>query len=300
MTLLELQRRMANDVRRPLTADFDMQPTTEDGDSLAERAASYIKPNDRLSSFERLEIYNRQYWFRVIGAVSEDYPALRALLGEKRFDALVLAYLRDNPSSSWTLRDLGKRLPEWLRAHPEMAGRRHPLAVDVATLEWAYIDAFDGLRRPPLGSDDLQAIGPESRLTLQPHLQLLQLRYPVDELVLAVRRDAPETEVVSNAVAQRGETTHDEAGHNETARARLPAMKRATVHLAVHRYDDVVYYRRMDREAYRLLSALRDGATLAEALTAAFKGSRLSAAAQAETIQNTFAYAAELGWFCRA
>ena len=115
----------------------------------------------------------------------------------------------------------------------------------------------------------------------------------MDELVLAVRRDAPETEVVSNAVAQRSEAFHDET-------ARLPAMKSATVHLAVHRYDDVVYYRRMEREAYRLLSALRDGATLGEALTVAFRRSRLSAAAQAETIQNTFAHAAELGWICRA
>ena len=29
-------------------------------------ASEFIKPNDRLSSFERLEIYNRQYWFRLL------------------------------------------------------------------------------------------------------------------------------------------------------------------------------------------------------------------------------------------
>ncbi len=28
----------------------------------------FIKPNDRLTSFERLEIYNRHYWFRVLSA----------------------------------------------------------------------------------------------------------------------------------------------------------------------------------------------------------------------------------------
>ena len=77
MTLLELQRRMEEDVRRPLTADFEMRKTSDDGSSVGVIAASYISPNDRLSSFERLEIYNRQYWFRLISAVSEDYPTPR-------------------------------------------------------------------------------------------------------------------------------------------------------------------------------------------------------------------------------
>ncbi len=114
MNLLELQRRMAEDVRRPLTPEYQMQRVTEDGTSTEVLAASYITPNPRLSSFERLEIYNRQYWFRLIGAVSEDFPALNAVLGAKRFDALILAYLKDNPSTSWTLRDLGVKLTAFL------------------------------------------------------------------------------------------------------------------------------------------------------------------------------------------
>jgi len=60
---------MAEDVMRPLTPDFQMQTATSDGVSTQELANRYIKPNDYLSSFDRLEIYNRQYWFRVIGAV---------------------------------------------------------------------------------------------------------------------------------------------------------------------------------------------------------------------------------------
>src|ERR1700734_1780109 len=127
MNLLELQRRMAEDVRRPLTADFGMQQETEEGLSISQLAEGYVKPNDRLTSFERLEIYNRQYWFRVITAVSEDYPALGAVLGPKRFDALVLAYLKETPSTSFTLRNLGGRLPAWLIDHPEFAPTRHRL-----------------------------------------------------------------------------------------------------------------------------------------------------------------------------
>src|SRR5271156_4239993 len=114
MNLLELQRRMSQDVMRPLTPDFEMQAVTENGLQTTEIALRYIKPNDRLTSFERLEIYNRQYWFRVIAAVSEDFPALGAVIGSKRFDSLVLSYLKENSSTSFTLRNLGARLPRWL------------------------------------------------------------------------------------------------------------------------------------------------------------------------------------------
>src|SRR5579864_11144 len=120
---------MAEDVMRPLTSDFQMQPLTTQGNSTQEPAESYIKPNELLSSFERLEIYNRQYWFRVIAAVAEDFPALNVVLGQERFDSLVLAYLRENPSTSFSLRDLGARLPSWLASYPELSGAQHALAV---------------------------------------------------------------------------------------------------------------------------------------------------------------------------
>jgi Putative DNA-binding domain len=90
VNLLELQRRMSEDVMRPLTSDFQMQPVATDGRSTRELADSYIKPNELLSSFDRLEIYNRQYWFRVIGAVAEDFPALNSPVGEKIFVVCIL------------------------------------------------------------------------------------------------------------------------------------------------------------------------------------------------------------------
>jgi Putative DNA-binding domain len=225
MTLLELQRRMAEDVRRPLTADYEMRQTTDDGASVEAIAVSYISANDRLSSFERLEIYNRQYWFRLISAVSEDFPTLNALLGSRRFGLLILAYLNKNPSTSWTLRDLGAKLPGFLASHPELTGRRYFLAVDVAQLEWAYVDAFDRKHRVPLTTEEAQAIRPESRLSLQPHLQLLELSYPVDSLVLAVKKCAPEAEIVSGAASRRESQT----------RLKLPTMRQERVWLAVYR-----------------------------------------------------------------
>jgi hypothetical protein len=289
MTLLELQRRMSEDVRRPLTANFEMQSEAEDRRSMKEIAEGYIKPNDRLTAFERLEIYNRQYWFRLISALSEDFPALGAVLGSKKFDALVLAYLRDNPSISFSLRDLGANLPLWLKDHPEFALRRHALLLDVARLEWAYVECFDRAALALLNQDDFRDLHADAKLSLQPHVQLLDLQYPVDELVLAVHKETPPSEVMSNAVSE----------HKRRSMPRLPAMRRSAVYLAVHRFENSVYYRRIDREAFLLLSALQQQSTLGEAIETAFADSKFSAEQQLEKIQQYFAHAAELGWFCR-
>jgi len=288
MNLLELQRRMSHDVMRPPTPDFAMQAMNEQGLPSDEIAASYIKPNSLLTSFERLEIYNRQYWFRVIDAVSEDFPALRAVLGGERFDSLVLAYLRENPSTSFTLRNLGARLPAWLASYPELGGPQHALAVDVARLEWAYIEAFDGASLMPLGREDFAALGRDSTLRLQPHLQLLDLQYPVDDVVLAVHKVTPAIDIVSNAVSER----------RQSSEVTLPEVSRSNVYLAVHRFDDSVYYRRIEREEFLLLADLRDGDSIATAIERAFEGSKLAPDLQAARIQDYFAHASELGWFC--
>jgi hypothetical protein len=280
---------MAADVRRPLTPDFEMQQETESGSSTKDLAASYITPNALLTSFERLEIYNRQYWFRLIDAVSDDFPALNAMLGAKRFSALVLAYIRENPSTSWTLRDLGGNLPDWLARHPEFIGKHHLLAIDIARLEWAYVEAFDRKKVAPLSAGDIQGLGPDARITLQPHIQLLELRYPVDELVMAVHRDKPETDIVSSAAMER----------KQRNRVPLPPMHRTPIFLAVHRFDDLVYYRRIECEAFRMLSALRDGASISDAIDSAFSGSDFDEEHLAMKIQEYFTHAAQLGWFCR-
>src|SRR6202035_3046058 len=100
MTLVQLQRRMAHAVMQPLTSADRISAKTD---------ASFIKPNDRLSSAERLEIYSRSYWFRVLDSFHDDFPGLRAVLGERAFYRLSRAYLVECPSRSFTLRNLGSR-----------------------------------------------------------------------------------------------------------------------------------------------------------------------------------------------
>ncbi len=87
--LADLQRAMWRVVSRPLTCDSRMQRRWTDGRPTSAVAGEIAKPNDRLTSFERLEIYNRMYWFRVLDSLFDDCPGLRAVLGDKKFIALL-------------------------------------------------------------------------------------------------------------------------------------------------------------------------------------------------------------------
>jgi hypothetical protein len=290
MTLLELQRRMAEAVTLPLTRTDTMQRKTRDGRSMKAEAAAFIKPNDRLTSFERLEIYNRQYWFRILSALAEDFPGLAAVVGPVAFDKLTRAYLADHPSKSFTLRNLGSALEAWLGEHPEHAGKRPELALDVVRLEWSYIEAFDNAAERALTVADLSQLDGESRLSLQPHLRLLHLLHSVDDFVIDVHRRQASQSVASNAVT----------GTKRSSSRRVPAsVKRGDIFLGVHRYENAVYYKRLDREEYQLLRGLDAGNTLGEALEQAFVSSALQEDEQPGRVQAWFANWAELGWFCR-
>jgi hypothetical protein len=287
--LESLQREMAAAVMQPLTKDDNMRATAPDGRPMAEVAASFIAPNSRLTAFERLEIYNRQYWFRVLGALAEDFPALRAVVGERRFEALSIAYLTEHPSRSFTLRNLGSKLPEWLTAHPEHAGRRHRLAVDLARIEWACVEAFDAPDRDPLTQRQIAALQGESKLSLQPCLQLVALSYPADDLVLELhKREKRQTSEAGVA--------HEDSG----AEIAIPKLRPRPTWLAVHRVDLSVYYRRIAREEFQTLVALRDGRALGAAIEAGFAGSRISQGQRPERVQQWFGSWAELGWICAA
>jgi len=288
MTLDQLQREMAAAVMQPLAADESMSTRAADGRDMHRLAASFIAPNSRLNAFERLEIYNRQYWFRVLGALAEDFPALRTVVGAVAFEALSVAYLTEHPSRSFTLRNLGSNLPQWLAAHAQCAGRRHALAVDVARIEWAFVEAFDSAEHDPLTLEQIATLDGGSRLALQPHLCLIELAYPADDLVLALhKRDKRQ--------ASEAGVQHDDVDESP---AKLPRLHRRPTWLAAHRVENSVYYLRLKREEFQTLAALRSGASLAEAIDAGFIHSRIGQTRRAQCVSAWFTRWAELGWIC--
>jgi len=283
--LRRFQRLMLNALVRPLGPDDETPPRWLDGRSTAEVAAEFIKPNERLSSVERLQIYQRMYWYRLIGNAGDDCPGLRAVLGEERFDALVRAYLARYPSRSFSLRNLCSRLPRFVARARRLTAPHSALALAVARFEWAQTVAFDGRARPVLTAAQIARTPPQRlRVGLQPYLSLLELDYPVDDYVLAVKkRDA-----------LRAESSNAPEGAPRAGRLRpVRRPRRQRVHVAVHRLHGDLYYKRIAPEEYRMLLALQAGRPVSRAVAAG--GARVRPA----QVQSWFATWMKLGWLCR-
>jgi hypothetical protein len=281
---------MAAAVMRPLGRNGAMQSRAADGQPMKTVVAGFIKPNDRLTSFERLEIYNRQYWFRLKDCYYDDYPGLRAVLGDRRFERLAEAYLARHPSECFTLRNLGRRMLPFLENEPRWTAPNQRLALDMARLEWAHIEAFDNEARPPLETNSLAGKDPgRIRLRLQPHITLLRLGFEVDEFLIQIKQGERLRDEASNAMEMR------QARLRNGLRRRL---RPNTVFLAVHRHKDTVYYKRLESAQFCMLSAFQRNATIAEACDELAQTGTVAGDIGAE-VKSWFETWASLGWFCR-
>lgn len=140
-------------------------------------ADELIQPGPELSAAERLELYHRQYWFRILDSLAEDFPTLQSCIGGEQFWSDAERYLLQHPSTSFTLRHLGAGLANFYtndEATPQP--RRHWLA-DLARLEYAHMEVFE----------KAQACLPDAttilhdHLVLQSHVLVIRVRYPVDQ-----------------------------------------------------------------------------------------------------------------------
>jgi hypothetical protein len=292
MNLAEIQHAFFDVVRQPLTEDERMREQTLDGRSTKEIAEKIVKPNDRLTSVERLEIYNRVYWFRLLSSLADDFPGLRAVIGQEKFDEVLLGYLTEMPSVSFTLRDLGSRLEPWLRAHPEFIAGNERMALDMVRLEWADIEAYDATEFPMLTQSELANLGEDPSFHLQPCVQLLELAYPVDELLLKVREsEEPESDISSNVVVM------DSSNAKQHKKHLLPKGKK--IYLAVHRQEFSVYFKRLKPEAFALARALQQGQPLSQAIESSVNWSGKKLERVMEQLHDWFANWSQLGWFCK-
>ena len=115
------------------------------------------------------------------------------------------------------------------------------------------------------------------------------MQYPLDDFVLAVKK---------RSTAMRSEASNAmEAQHTERATRRPRLPKPHEVFIAVHRFENDLYYKRMLPPQYRLLAALHDGSSLEEACEAALADE--DDESLAGQISGWFQTWMELGWFCR-
>lgn len=205
---------------------------------------SVITRSRALSSVDRLEIYARAYYARLLECLRAEFPVLSRALGEDLFDEFAVGYLERYPSRSYTLCRLGAQFPRYLDETRPPDESWAEAIVDLAALEWAVAEVFDGPGvegQPLLDAAQLATIPadrwPEARLVPVPCLRLLSLRYPVRSYYMALRDE-------------------DEATPPD----------RSDSYLALTRRDYVVRLHELSPPEYVLLNALLEGQPIGSAV----------------------------------
>ncbi len=106
-----------------------------------------------------LGIYRDAYVLRLIDVVAADHERLHAYLGDDSFRAMARAYIARHPSHHPSARWFAQRLPEFLREQQPYA--KQPILSELAALERALNNAFDGADAPVVSMADLAALPPE-------------------------------------------------------------------------------------------------------------------------------------------
>ena len=122
-------------------------------------------------------VYRNAYVARLAEILADDYAQLHAYLGDQAFAKLVKAYIDANPSDQRSARWFGRHLPDFVRESGNYA--KHPEVAEIADLEKALADAFDGPDAAPLTIDALAPLAPEAwpQLTLKPHPTAIRLTF---------------------------------------------------------------------------------------------------------------------------
>ncbi len=192
------------------------------------------------SALRNVALYRRLIRTNYTQVLAVTYPALRRLVGQRYFDILARGYLKKYPSTSGDLFSYGRHLPAFLS---EL--RVSPLLAELARLEWACHEVHQAADSPPLPHDQLRAVASAdpSRVTIRIHPAacLMGFPFPVHRIWQAL---------------QPGSSGDDEID--------LPLPNEETAVL-VSRGDGKVQVTRMDPLDGRLLEAMAEGATLAEA-----------------------------------
>ncbi|AKT40019.1 DNA-binding domain-containing protein [Chondromyces crocatus] len=220
-----------------LSRAFRKDTSVTDDDALTAHLAEHVAGNSRLTPAAQVDIYRRQFWLRHLGSLQEDYPGLRALLGDDAFETFCRAYLAAHPPASFTLRDLGDDIVPFAELYPDFPPDQEALCRELCRFEHAHIDLFDGAEPPPLDPARLGAMTEDdwstARVVLHPLLRRFRLTYPVHTLREAAR-----------------------AGRE------LAVPEPRDVHLLLFRRDLQIRLQEIDPLAYQLLSALARGVAL--------------------------------------
>jgi len=168
-----------------------------------------VASDDRMTPVERVEIYAEGYFYRILDALKEDYPAILAVAGADNFHNLVTGYLIDYPPTEPSIFFAGQHLAAHLATHPLC--ECFPYLPDLARLERITLESFHAVDAKALDADAMRTIPPTEwpavRMQAHPATRLMESVWRVDRVLRAVEDGAawrpPDREPVAIIVGRR-------------------------------------------------------------------------------------------------
>lgn len=169
--LNHLQTWFGSIIAQPLAEDGGIRKLTPRRKSIKDEAKLFVSKSPTLESHQRIEIYNQQYWWRLINTLNDFFPFLTRLFGYSNLsEKILIPYLLAHRPVHWSINTIGDHLPEWIQKHYKEKDKQ--LVHDASILDRAFHMVFFFGLRPSADENSL-----ELPLFLQPHVSLYQFPY---------------------------------------------------------------------------------------------------------------------------
>lgn len=247
--LKPIQEWFAGIITNKLTEQDCINPLAPSGILIAEEATRYIVPSPTLSPHQRIQIYNQQYWWRLLNALHDNFPFVTRLFGYQAFNEEIgIPYLMKYPPNHWSLNHLGERLSKWISEEYRAPDR--PLIFNATLLDWAFTASFISAQKAPLDlTTSMIQEDPEKLLAftlyLQPHIHLFKWDYDLFSFREAFLKQSVEYWI-----------EHDFP----------PLLKERTYYFTLYRTQkNHIIWKEIGPGEYALLHVLKKGASIEEA-----------------------------------
>lgn len=239
-----------NIVGRPIDEDGKMNPMAPSGELMEVEAVAHIAPSPTLRPAQRVQIYNQQYWWRLLNAMQDSFPLVTRLLGFFDYNrSLSIPYLVKYPPRHWALSYLGDRLHQWVIEDYEANDK--VLIADSVALDWAFLHSAIASQMPSIAEEcTARSIDPETLSThtlyIQSHVHLLRFDYNLPKYRMdLVQKD-----------------------HDYWLANKVPKIeKEDPMYFVLYRNpSNDISWRQIDEAYYLLLSKFRDGISIDAAM----------------------------------
>lgn len=191
----ETQEWFASIIARPLTEDGHINPIAPSGVVITKEAARFIVPSPTLRPHQCMQIYNQQYWWRLLNIMQTNFPLVLRLFGHHSFnESIAIPYLVKYPPNHWSLTQLGAHLLEWVEKNYHQPDKK--LVSHSVYLDRVYSTSFLSIESPLLDFNALAQTDPEALLMkpfcLQRHIHLVEFEYDLPTFREALMKEEPE------------------------------------------------------------------------------------------------------------